>query len=1023
MIRSAVRPSRPAALAALRTLGLLIASAAALLHCGAADDALPMPGGGVGSPPGAGGSDARDDGEGVRVGPCDEEGESRTCTAHHEAGCTTGVQSCDEGTWSPCRPDPGGEIVHRDLIADTASRCGTDGTIPNACDPACNAVTPSEPDFGGGGIVVGWESGSLGGLPAAALAAGLPTTCTSDADCQFDHYCEESAQGGTGECRSWSPGQGNTACGGDYDVTVGVPCDDEVPICNRGNVAVSAAALSAMQIRWKPAPPYRMDGCSLGTAEGSCPILVTEDLDVGRCVAVACDVPPNRVLMVDAGAGNADECECHNNWSYNTDAACEAPPCGAEVSSVTEVKLTLFLSLDISGSMLWDRGCPYDKACTGSCSASNCSGACISSTECSTHQSDSGKCCWNADTPAHSRWGAVHAALEDFVGDDESDGLGVVMKFWGTGTCQASSCNAVDDFPEIGTCAHSPCDTSGGVLASGCAPFVADVCTTAAREYCCGLPPQGTCAFSPCSANAGTLVSGCGGTSTPIKTSTTATCAAKGFEGCCNGTTASGGNWGMNKAPCTATTTMTCRNASGATIACNSATAATAPTTSLTYSAYQTAVATPSCITTWNAACVNAFRARFAVNNGGRDPCGASWDAGCATKYAALAGSTPGSSCTYQDWNAACATTAAAKGAVCTSTACNRPSIPSTCTSAGTCPLVLSAASPDPAETAIVAKLATIVPSGGTPSAIAVEGAADFCTDYQLAHPDERCAVVFVSDGQPNGCGAADDVYAAAGAAADSDVNVFAIGIAGAGTDFMNTVADRGNTTAPFFISPDTTAASDFLEALQDIRNQFSCRERLPPGADLDSVDVRFFDGVTSSVMTPVASIDDCAGLGPSELAYYPVSDDEIALCPRTCEAVEQRPSGAVEIVDDCGPPAEPVTVDDAFSAGAACDDLPGTTPKWTVMFYEADVPRGSSISVRARTRLTPDHPWRSYVDIVTITPANAISEAGSPTSLQVPLGAGAYGSDIEIELTTGVYGGAPVLSRYELQLTCAATE
>ena len=54
---------------------------------------------------------------------------------------------------------------------------------------------------------------------------------------------------------------------------------------------------------------------------------------------------------------------------------------------------------------------------------------------------------------------------------------------------------------------------------------------------------------------------------------------------------------------------------------------------------------------------------------------------------------------------------------------------------------------------AVVEALASTEPHSGTPTVGALTGAVDFCTTFQQQHPDEQCVVVFITDGQPNGCG------------------------------------------------------------------------------------------------------------------------------------------------------------------------------------------------------------------------------------------------------------------------------
>ena len=69
-----------------------------------------------------------------------------------------------------------------------------------------------------------------------------------------------------------------------------------------------------------------------------------------------------------------------------------------------------------------------------------------------------------------------------------------------------------------------------------------------------------------------------------------------------------------------------------------------------------------------------------------------------------------------------------------------------------------AAAPADTAEATFLTALAGVDPDNGTPSAIALEGAADFCRKFEQQKPGERCVVVFVSDGAPSQCGDEGDV-------------------------------------------------------------------------------------------------------------------------------------------------------------------------------------------------------------------------------------------------------------------------
>src|SRR5690606_20764056 len=158
---------------------------------------------------------------------------------------------------------------------------------------------PDPPSMGQGSTTLAdWEVGSIGQLPGAALSAGLEQPCDSNRDCQFDHRCDALTQ----RCVAYVPTEGNPACGSDYDVTAAVPCGDMVPVCNRGNAPIPAAELATFRVKYRAAPSYAMDGCSMPSPEGSCAVPGIADLEVGQCAAVPCAVPAGRVVYVDTGA-------------------------------------------------------------------------------------------------------------------------------------------------------------------------------------------------------------------------------------------------------------------------------------------------------------------------------------------------------------------------------------------------------------------------------------------------------------------------------------------------------------------------------------------------------------------------------------------------------------------------------------------------------------------------------------------------------------------------------------------------
>lgn len=461
--------------AMLRTSRWALASVLlAALGCAAEDEPLTPTGGdaSVGATTPSSGTGGGEGGEGggssdpdVLEGACPL-GARNVCRLHHADGCAEGMQYCVDGLWSDCERSVGRRMKKRaDYDDEDAVICGAEhsGTTENVCDPECQAYAPAAPDFNSGsGPSADWETGNLGELPAGALDAGLEEPCGAARDCQFDHYCA----GGT--CAPMVPGQLNPACtsSGKMDVSVGIPCGDTLPLCNRGPVALLAEDINTIEVKWR-APQgsqYWMDSCSLGSASGSCTLSGhTEDLAPGECINVSCgDIPDNHIVFVDAGNGNSEECECGNNWTFNTDGACGAPSCGGSIATADEVPVTMLIAMDDSASMTLE-GNPR-------------------------------------------RLTVVKNAMESFVTDPASTGLGVVLRFWPantwsdqSGRCtgletgsSANRCDATGPFIDGSACAKHPCNYWTGsstgptrTLVASCHPEVQAMCNTTDFRRCC----------------------------------------------------------------------------------------------------------------------------------------------------------------------------------------------------------------------------------------------------------------------------------------------------------------------------------------------------------------------------------------------------------------------------------------------------------------------------------------------------------------------------------------------------------
>jgi hypothetical protein len=207
----------------------------------------------------------------------------------------------------------------------------------------------------------------------------------------------------------------------------------------------------------------------------------------------------------------------------------------------------------------------------------------------------------------------------------------------------------------------------------------------------------------------------------------------------------------------------------------------------------------------------------------------------------------------------------------------------------------------------------------GTPIYAALDGALRWASAYQLDHPEQKTVVVFVTDGEPNGCNEDfDDISALAeDALAMSGVTTYAIGLAdsmgnGVNPDDMNQLAAAGGTEEAFFINDGPTASAALIEAFNAIRGMsLSCDFPMPEATDdgkpvdpqLVNVTFTAGDG-TPSTFTKVT---DAAACGTLSSWYY---DDETAptrifLCPAACEAVASDPMAKFEVLVGCKPKVE----------------------------------------------------------------------------------------------------------------------
>ena len=228
-------------------------------------------------------------------------------------------------------------------------------------------------------------------------------------------------------------------------------------------------------------------------------------------------------------------------------------------------------------------------------------------------------------------------------------------------------------------------------------------------------------------------------------------------------------------------------------------------------------------------------------------------------------------------------------------------------------------AAPAPADTQ-EAKLLAAIPanpqpkggrtSGGTPTYAALQGAENIAVAYAAQHPSEKVVVVFVTDGQPNGCD--ENIGHIAKIASDTlathKIATYAIGVLGSELATMNQIAVAGGTTKGIMIggADGATTERDLLAAFGDIKSKnVSCDFAVPPPPanlmlSFDNVNVNYTPG--SGQLSTLPRVKDTAACGTTGGWYYDNNNapTQIHLCANTCTTVQGDAGAKLQVLFSC---------------------------------------------------------------------------------------------------------------------------
>ncbi|HKO47218.1 MAG TPA: vWA domain-containing protein [Polyangiaceae bacterium] len=199
------------------------------------------------------------------------------------------------------------------------------------------------------------------------------------------------------------------------------------------------------------------------------------------------------------------------------------------------------------------------------------------------------------------------------------------------------------------------------------------------------------------------------------------------------------------------------------------------------------------------------------------------------------------------------------------------------------------------------------MPDGSTPTVPSLTAAIDHASAWAKAHPTHRVAVVYATDGQPNGCGASNTVPQAAMVAARGVTAGIPTYVLGVGPDLanLNSIAMSGGTNTAFLVDTTQNAAAQLSAALASIRSTtaLDCTYTIPPppaGQTLveGKVNVQYTNG--AGVVTQVLQDPNNPPCASGSGWQYSADKKQINLCGKACTDAKADKGGKIQVLFGC---------------------------------------------------------------------------------------------------------------------------
>jgi hypothetical protein len=210
---------------------------------------------------------------------------------------------------------------------------------------------------------------------------------------------------------------------------------------------------------------------------------------------------------------------------------------------------------------------------------------------------------------------------------------------------------------------------------------------------------------------------------------------------------------------------------------------------------------------------------------------------------------------------------------------------------------------------AISSSISRHMPSTGTPTSAALQGATQHASDWAKAHPGDVVVAVLATDGDPEECDTnITDIQmiAATAAAGTPKILTFVIGV-GPSSSNLNAIAMGGGTGQAFVVDTTMNVNQQFLDALNMIRGTaLGCSYQIPVPAsgtpDYNQVNVQYVSmpGAAPVVIPKVTDASHCPSSGDAWYYDNNATPTKIVLCDSTCKSVLGTSTGEVDVLLGC---------------------------------------------------------------------------------------------------------------------------